>query len=48
MHHSKYSFYDSAPICTSPCQNNGVCTAPDTCTGCDTGYEGADCGSKFL
>ena len=35
------SFSVSA-ICTSPCQNGGICTAPDTCT-CDVGWTGMQC-----
>ena len=36
-----------AAICTQPCVNGGVCTAPDTCD-CTAavGYEGVDCSAR--
>ncbi|MCH8880450.1 MAG: hypothetical protein IID34_11270 [Planctomycetes bacterium] len=32
----------SIPICETPCQNGGTCTAPNTCQ-CASGWEGGDC-----
>ena len=32
----------TAAVCTSPCQNGGTCTAPDTCA-CDVGWTGMQC-----
>ena len=32
------------PVCTSPCQNGGNCTAPDTCS-CPAGFTGDQCQS---
>ena len=34
--------YSCAAICTSPCLNEGNCTAPGTCT-CDVGWTGRQC-----
>ena len=34
--------HSSAAICTSPCQNGGTCTAPDTCS-CDVRWTGMQC-----
>lgn len=31
------------PVCTSPCANGGVCSAPDTCDCTGTGCTGATC-----
>ena len=31
------------PICTTPCENGGICSAPDTCDCAGTGYTGATC-----
>ena len=32
----------TAAICTSPCQNGGTCSLPNTCT-CDVGWTGVQC-----
>ena len=30
-------------ICARPCLHHGKCTAPELCTGCDTGWSGSKC-----
>ena len=34
--------FDISAICTNPCMNGGVCSAPNTCT-CASGWEGSTC-----
>ena len=35
-------FYPYSAICTSPCQNGGTCSTPNTCT-CNIGWTGMQC-----
>ena len=37
-----FQCFSLSAVCTSPCQNGGTCTAPDTCT-CDVGWTGMQC-----
>ena len=34
--------HSCAAVCSSPCQNGGTCTGPDTCS-CDVGWMGLQC-----
>jgi len=35
------------PICSPPCQNGGVCSAPQTCNCAETGYNGNTCAQEI-
>jgi hypothetical protein len=37
----------ATPVCTSPCNNGGTCSAPDTCDCTNTGYTGPTCSTNI-
>ena len=42
-----YFVFAYTAVCTSPCQNGGTCTAPNTCT-CAPGWSGSQCTTGTL